>query len=173
VGFGGGGGGDADDGGGGGGFGGGGGGVGPSAAGGGGSSYVTPSVIGTPSSSNTSTGDGSVTITYDPATDSCGGSDVYAVFYVETNPVYAEEPVEISSPELQSRCGTFSTFDTPTGLIHDDGVTTTLDDDGNAVFYFMGASCAAGSSVVTADVEAGAHPTYTTTFNIVAPQPTI
>jgi ribosomal protein L31 len=89
------------------------------------------------------------------------------VFYVETSPVYAEQPVEISSPELQSRCGTFSTFATPTGL------TTTLDDDGNAVFLFLGSSCAAGSSVVTADVEAGSHPTYTTTFNIVAPQPTI
>jgi hypothetical protein len=45
--------------------------------------------------------------------------------------------VEISSPELQSRCGTFSTFDTPTGLT----TTTTLDDDGNAVFYFEAASC--------------------------------
>ena len=171
IGFGGGGGGQGG-GGGGAGYGGGGGG-GNRSGGGGGSSYVTASVVGTPTSSNTSTGDGSVTITYDPATDSCGGSDVYAVFYVETSPVYAEQPVEISSPELQSRCGTFSTFDTPTGLILDDGVTTTLDDDGNAVFYFMGASCAAGSSVVTADVEAGSHPTYTTTFNIVAPQPTI
>jgi ribosomal protein L31 len=135
---------------------------------------VTPSAIGT-TSSNTSTGNGSVTITYNPATDSCGapGSDVYAVFYVETSPVYAEQPVEISSTELQSRCGTFSTFGTPTGLINDDGVTTTLDDDGNAVFYFEDTSCAAGSSVVIADVEAGSHPTYTTTFNIVAPQPTI
>jgi len=171
VGFGGGGGGSFLDGGGGAGYGGGGGGAGGAAGGGGGSSYVTASVIGTPTSSNTSTGNGSVTITYDPATDSCPGasdiSDVYAVFYVETSPVYAEQPVEISSPELQSRCGTFSTFATPTGL------TTTLDDDGNAVFLFLGSSCAAGSSVVTADVEAGSHPTYTTTFNIVAPQPTI
>jgi hypothetical protein len=173
IGFGGGGGGFLADGGGGAGYGAGGGGYGPSAGGGGGSSYVTTSVIGTPTSSDTSTGDGSVTISYDPATDSCGVSDVYAVFYVETSPVYAEQPVEISSPELQSRCGLQAEFDTPTGLIHDDGVTTTLDDDGNAVFYFMGASCAAGSSVVTADVEAGSHPTYTTTFNIVAPQPTI
>jgi hypothetical protein len=38
------------------------------------------------------------------------GSYVYGVFYVETDPVYAEQTVEISSPELQDRCGTFSVF---------------------------------------------------------------
>jgi hypothetical protein len=71
VGFGGGGGGFNLDGGGGAGYGGGGGGYGPSAGGGGGSSYVTPSVIGTPTSSDASTGDGQVTISYDPAADRC------------------------------------------------------------------------------------------------------
>jgi hypothetical protein len=50
---------------------------------------------------------------------------------------------------------------------------TTLDDDGNAVFLFFGSSCATGSSEVIADVEAGTHPTYTTTFNINPPQPTL
>jgi hypothetical protein len=50
---------------------------------------------------------------------------------------------------------------------------TPLDDDGNAVFIFFGASCAAGPSEVIVDVKAGTHPTYTTSFNIVAPQPTI
>ena len=38
-------------------------------------------------------------------TAASGNSDVYAVFYVETDPVYAEQPVEISSNELESRCG--------------------------------------------------------------------
>jgi hypothetical protein len=104
-----------------------------------------------------------------------GDSDVIAVFYVETSPVYAEQPVEISSPELASRYGNDdSLFDglfvpTGTGL---SSASSTLDDDGNAVFLFFGVSCAAGSSVVTADVGAGTHPTYTSTFNIVAPQPT-
>ena len=51
--------------------------------------------------------------------------------------------------------------------------TGTLDDDGNAVFVFKGASCAAGDSVVTADVDAGTHPTYTTTFTVDAPAPTV
>jgi hypothetical protein len=101
------------------------------------------------------------------------GSYAYGVFYVETDAVYAEMPVEISSPELQSRCGTGAAFETPTQRINDDGVTTTLDDDGNAVFYFVGSSCAAGTSTVIADVEAGDHPTYVTTFTILPPQPTI
>jgi hypothetical protein len=51
--------------------------------------------------------------------------------------------------------------------------STTLDDDGNAIFVFFGSSCAATTSLVTADVQAGTHPTYTTTFNILPPQPTI
>ncbi len=33
-----------------------------------------------------------------------GDSNVYTVFYVETSPVYAEQPVEISSPQLEDRC---------------------------------------------------------------------
>jgi hypothetical protein len=119
-----------------------------------------------------------------------GGSYVYGVFYVETDPVYAEQTVEISSPELQDRCGTAWSF-TPISFLFtpytgttsfgvgsvftsaNTTATTILDDDGNAAFYFAGTSCAAGSSIVTADVEAGSHPTYTTTFNIVAPEPTI
>jgi hypothetical protein len=115
-----------------------------------------------------------------------GGSFVYAVFYVETDPVYAEQTVEISSAQLQARCGTgwdldpFTTAGTGSygvgsvlGVTSPTAATSTLDDDGNAVFLFEGTSCAAGSSVVTADVEAGTHPTYTTTFNVLPPQPTI
>ena len=113
-----------------------------------------------------------------------GGSYVFAVFYVETDPVYAEQTVEISSPELQSRCGTYWLLD-PQGPGQTSGggtlgppgpylpATATLDDDGNAVFYFEGASCAAGSSEVIADVMAGNHPTYVTTFTVLPPAPTI
>ena len=109
-----------------------------------------------------------------------GASDVYAVFDVETNPVYAEQTVEISAPELESRCGLGWRWEPGNGGIEVDGpstttagASTTLDDDGNAVFVFEGASCAAGASTVTADVEAGTHPTYTTTYTIVAPQATL
>jgi hypothetical protein len=102
-------------------------------------------------------------------TAASGESDVYAVFYVETDPVYAEQQVEISSDQLVSRCGTGSTWTDFQG----DTTTSTLDDDGNAVFAFFGSSCAAGPSQVIADVLAGSHPTYTSTFNINPPQPTI
>ena len=105
-----------------------------------------------------------------------GYSNVYAVFYVETNPVYAEQTVSIASPELEERCeagwtwipgngGPVVTGPTPTDP------TTTLDDDGNAQFTFMGSSCAAGVSSVIADIDAGTHQTYVTTYTILAPQP--
>jgi len=141
---------------------------------------TTPGLTGYPTKSGTASGGevetGDTSFPFD-------GSYVYGVFYVETNPVYAEQTVEISSPELQDRCGTIWVFGAFTGddsyghgsTIDSANATATviLDDDGNAAFVFYGASCAAGSSVVTADVEAGTHPTYTTTFNVLPPQPTI
>jgi hypothetical protein len=48
-----------------------------------------------------------------------------------------------------------------------------LDNDGNATFAFSGESCAAGPSAVIADVLAGIHSTYVTTYTIAAPAPTI
>jgi hypothetical protein len=125
---------------------------------------TTAGVAGYPTTSGTVTS-GEVE-TGDSATS--GDSDVLAVFYVETEPVYAEQPVEINSDQLIDRCGGGALFTTPIGA----PTPTTLDDDGNAVFLFFGSSCAAGSSAVIADVEAGSHPTYTTTFDINPPQPT-
>jgi len=102
-------------------------------------------------------------------TAATGESNVYGIFYVETDPVYAEQPVEISSTQLQDRCGGGFTWTTFLGGTD----TSTLDNDGNAVFVFLGSSCAAGSSLVIADIEAGIHSTYTTSFNIEPPEPTI
>jgi hypothetical protein len=103
------------------------------------------------------------------------GSDVYAVFYVETNPVYAELPVQISDTQLQDSCG--GGFDWYTGdynsIITTSPPEETLDNDGNAVFVFFGTSCAPSTSEVVADVDAGTHPTYTTTFTVLPPAPTI
>ena len=131
---------------------------------------TTPGVYGFPASSGTVTG-GEV----ETGDSGVAASSVYAIFYVETDPVYAEQAVELSSPELEARCGAFSIFQSytassPKGAT---GVTGTLDDDGNAAFLFVGTSCAAGPSTVTADVLVGTRPTYTTTFNILPPQPTI
>jgi hypothetical protein len=121
-------------------------------------------------------------------TSASGDSDVYIVFYVETNPVYAEQTVEIGSAQLEARClqgwlwqGENQTpavlhvnsSQSGTGVNTGSKVQTTLDDDGNAVFIFEGVSCAAGPSQVIADVLAGSHPTYTTEYTVLAPTPTI
>jgi hypothetical protein len=125
-------------------------------------------------------------------TSTSGDSNVYAVFYVETNPVYAEQQVEIGSAQLEGRCirawawgagnstGVGVTTVAPNPLVDQLGgvntgakVNTTLDDDGNAVFEFAGVSCAAGTSEVIADVLAGNHPTYVSEFTVLPPAPTI
>ena len=127
-----------------------------------------PATSGTVTTGEVETGD----------TNASGDSDIYAVFYVETDPVYAERPVEISSSQLQDRCLTFWAWQSGNGgsaaSASGGGLATTiLDDDGNAVFIFEGSSCAAGPSQVIADVLAGSHPTYVTTFTVAPPQPTI
>ncbi len=102
------------------------------------------------------------------------GSNVYAVFYFEDNPVYAETPVEISSAQLQNRCLTAHTWSAGNGGSGDaTGGTTTLDNDGNAVFIFEGVSCAPGPSTVVADLVGGTHDTYPVTFTINSPTPTV
>jgi hypothetical protein len=122
-----------------------------------------------------------------------GNSDVYAVFYVEDNPVYAEQTVEISSAQLEGRCGEGWIWEATgnvgatngnapgggasltmgTGVNTGAPAQTTLDDDGNAVFVFKGISCAAGDSQVIADVLAGTHDTFTFDYTIDPPAPTI
>ena len=123
-------------------------------------------------------------------TSTSGDSNVYAVFYVETNPVYAEQTVEISSSQLEGRCilgwrweaGNLNGVGLGVGVNSPvDGVgvnlrphaSTVLDDDGNAVFVFKGTSCASGPSQVIADVMAGTHQTYVSTFTVDPPAPTI
>jgi hypothetical protein len=105
------------------------------------------------------------------------GSNVYAVFYVEMPSVYAEAPVQISSPELQGRC--LSGFEWSAGNTgyppsHSTtgGVSTFLDDDGNAVFVFEGISCASGPSTVTAVLVSGAY-SVKTKYVIDSPRPTV
>jgi hypothetical protein len=112
------------------------------------------------------TGDGTMT-----------GSNVYAVFYVEMPAVYAEAPVGISSPELQGRC--LSGFEWSAGNTgyppsHSTtgGVSTFLDDDGNAVFVFEGISCGSGPSTVTAVLVSGAY-SVTGKYVIDSPRPTV
>jgi hypothetical protein len=105
-----------------------------------------------------------------------GDSDVYTVFYVETDPAYAEQTVEISSPQLTGRCLRGSRWESNAAgspFLNSPTATATIDDDGNAVFVFKGESCAAGDSTVIADVLAGTHPTYTSTYTILPPAGTL
>ena len=111
-------------------------------------------------------------------TNASGFSDVYTVFYVETNPVYAEQPVFISAPELENRCLGGWRFEPGSGTPINQASGTTmargvLDNDGNAEFVFKGADCAPGTSTVIADIAAGTHQTYDTTFTVAAPQVTL
>jgi hypothetical protein len=123
-------------------------------------------------------------------TSSSGESNIYAVFYVEENPVYAEQTVEIDSAQLEGRCvlgwrwepgnangiGVGPGYSGPqngVGVNTGTRPSTILDDDGNAVFVFKGTSCASGPSEVIADVLAGTGDTFTTTFTVDPPAPTI
>lgn len=138
---------------------------------------VTPlGVTGYPTTSGTIT-TGEVETGDTPAS---GDSKVYAVFYVESDPVYAEQKVEISSAQLEGRCiggwewGDFTgTGASGKGVNQNPPATGILDDDGNAVFIFLGSSCATGTSEVIADVLSGSHPTYMTIFTVNPPEPTI
>jgi hypothetical protein len=135
-------------------------------------------------------------------TPASGDSDVYAVFYVEGDPVYAEQEAEITDPQLESSCqggwlwepgnkafansGNISGSPGNTGTAppnlpttSDDEPFTTIDDDGNAVFVFMGISCAPSStqtppgSVAIGDIAfnlVGSHPTYEGTFIVDPPK---
>jgi hypothetical protein len=133
-------------------------------------------------------------------TAASGDSDVYAVFYVEGDPVWAEEEAEISDIQLESSClggwiwepgnttliggassGNISGNPANTGTAFPNLPTTsnqepftTIDDDGNAVFTFMGISCAAasGGSTAIADIAfnlVGSHPTVVGTFTVLPP----
>jgi hypothetical protein len=100
-----------------------------------------------------------------------GDSDVYAIISVATDPVYAEQTVELVS-SVAGRCATGTWF-TNQGSFTGSTATAAIDDDGNANFSFLGASCAPGTVQVTAIVEAGTEPSATATFTIDPPAPGI
>ncbi|MGH9017781.1 MAG: hypothetical protein ACRDY1_08540 [Acidimicrobiales bacterium] len=136
--------------------------------------FAFPNSSGPVSGGEVETGDGGVDLPE---------SNIYIVIYVETDPVYAEQQATVTWTQLADRCQDSNGFvallqgrltadqASPGGTLP--SATAQIDDDGNAALIFTGSSCAAGSSVITADVDAGSHPTYTTTFTILPPQPTI
>jgi len=134
-----------------------------------------PGVFGLPLPAEVETGDSLTS----------GDSDVYAVIDVEAPPVYAEQNAEISDSELESSCGGGYFWIGTAGLLAAAGpvgpgvaqtitppVAAQLDDDGNTGVLFLGISCAATTTTIIADVDAGDHPTYTSTFTVLPPQVT-
>ncbi len=101
------------------------------------------------------------------------------VVTVECHPVFAESTVTISSDELYNRCaGNLSWANTPGNggmSLFTEGPTVdaTLDNDGEAtVVAFGGPSCAAGSSDISAHLNAPPFATVTARYRIIAPQDT-
>ena len=109
-----------------------------------------------------------VTVTPDPVIET-GASDIYVIIALSTDPVYAEQTVEIVSA-LDNRCGQGVTWITDQGTSSGSTASATIDDDGNAVATVFGASCAPGPVQVTVNVHGGTDPTDTTTFTIDPPQ---
>jgi hypothetical protein len=107
-------------------------------------------------------------------------SQVYVNFLIEEAPVYAEQIVDVTSTQLTDRCEPGETLWSSTpGLggggtpIGNTGVTAVLDNDGNAVVTFEGISCAAGDSLVDAELVGGTGDSFTTDFVINPPAPQI
>jgi hypothetical protein len=107
-------------------------------------------------------------------------SQVYTEFLIEENPVYAEQTVDVTSAQLTNRCEPGKTLWSSTPgvggggtLIGNDGVTAVLDNDGNAVVTFEGISCAAGASLVDAELVGGTGDSFITNFVINPPSPQI
>jgi hypothetical protein len=103
-------------------------------------------------------------------------SQVYVNFLVEESPVYAEQIVDVTSNQLTDRCEAGKTLWTSSpGLggggvpLGNTGVTAVLDNDGNADVTFEGISCAAGDSLVDAELVGGTGDTFITTFTIKPP----
>ena len=111
----------------------------------------------------------SISVSPNPVVET-GGSDVYAVISVDTDPVFAQQTVKVVSA-LSNRCGQGVTWISDQGTFSGLSAAATIDSDGNATFTVLGASCAAGTVEVMADVEAGQSPTYAATFTIDPPAP--
>ena len=125
-----------------------------------------PTIVGSPNP-EVETGDGA---------PNNAESQVYANFLIEENPVYAEQIVDVTSAQLTARCEPGKTLWSSTAgvggggtLIGNIGVTAVLDNDGNADVTFEGISCAAGESLIDAELVGGTHDTFTTEYVVSPP----
>jgi hypothetical protein len=106
-------------------------------------------------------------------------SSVATVIQVEFPSVYAERVVNVSSGELYSRCQRPPQLiwvgpDQTVLGVGVDNVPLSLDNNGNAFVVVIGnASCASGPSEIEASLVGVPYTTYTGTFTILSPRPTV
>lgn len=109
-------------------------------------------------------------------------SSVADIIEVECLEEYAGEKVKVADQELWARCKNAAgehlmSWTVPPATPAEFADTSpeaeaTLDNDGNATFVVWGTNCAKGETLVTADLEAGKHPTVINTFEVTPPKPT-
>ena len=109
-----------------------------------------------------------------------GSGSVYAVFYVGTSPVFAQDAIDIESSQLQSDCAggwRLEPGDGGPAVWGPDSESTeaqtTVDSDGNAAFVFEGRSCSPGTFSVSSELATPPHTTYQTSYTTVGSVPTI
>jgi hypothetical protein len=101
-------------------------------------------------------------------------SSVADIVEIECLPVYSEKRVTISAQELYSRCDKELSWTEPPEVPTVTGpeFEVELDNAGNAIAVLWGGpSCAAGESLITADLDAPPYPTVTTAFTVEPPRP--
>ena len=106
-------------------------------------------------------------------------SSAATVIQVEFPAVFSQRKVSISSGELLSRCQVMPGIvwvgaDQKVLGTSTESVEVELDNNGNAfVVALAGASCAAGTSTIEASLVGPPFTTFTNTFTILSPRPTI
>lgn len=109
-------------------------------------------------------------------------SSVADIIEVECLEEYAGAKVKVADQELWERCKNAAgehlvSWTVPPATPAEFADTSpeaegVLDNDGNVTFVVWGTNCAKGGTLVTADLEAGKHPTVFTEFEVTAPKPT-
>ena len=100
-------------------------------------------------------------------------SSVADIIEVECDPVFAGTKVEFTAQELWARCKHELSWAEPPNLPTTEGPVffSKLDNDGSATAVVWGGpECAAGESLITADINEGE--TVTTSFTVLPPRPT-
>ena len=102
-------------------------------------------------------------------------SSVAGVFIVECRPVHSQQTVTITADELNARCRGTLSWSTPPPMVFGTGESfnVTLDNEGAAIASFWGGpSCAAGTSLICAHLNAPPFTTVCKNFTIKPPQNT-